>query len=613
MALGSYRDESGNFEGPGIPGEGYRPTSSVQHRMDRARKYMAKMDPAIAGHHGHDSLWLAAQLAIKGFCLTRDEARPLLNEFNERCQPPWTDAELQHKVDDVLKNSRVPYGYIVCKDQPPMKRSLPQTWKYGSDSLADEDFELIPQPARTEVDEFPVDALSPLLKEFIKQVSGAMDCPPEFVGVPMLVIAGGMIGNARALMVKPGWMESGRIYAAVVASPGSAKTPAEKAVKNALAKIQNKAMARWKYDASVWDEAKGFYDGALKRGAKAESMPRNPGQRPSPPHYWTSDVTAEGLCPILESNPKGILSLTDELMAWLGGMNQYKTAGRDRQFWLSAWSGEAVKVDRKATFEKGSIIIPRPFVGVFGGIQPDVLSQLMEGGQDGLVDRILFAYPEDRPVALWHERSPSKEIQEVWERVLENLAALQMDERDGEEFPRQVQFTQHAKSVWIKWYDDHQMELMDKNFPDRLRGVWSKLRSYAARLALVVHFLRLAEFQITGELDDDEQDIMGEAVNQWSMAGAAALIDYFKSHLRRVYEALDEDNESKTITRILGYCRKRSKMSATVRDMLTWRLCKKSTEAKKLIINMADRGLVTIAWKDHEGGKVGGFVIPPDC
>jgi hypothetical protein len=42
----------------------------------------------------------------------------------------------------------------------------------------------------------------------------------------MLPLLGAAIGTSRVLEVKPGWREGPRLYAAVVAEPGSKKSPA---------------------------------------------------------------------------------------------------------------------------------------------------------------------------------------------------------------------------------------------------------------------------------------------------------------------------------------------------------------------------------------------------
>ena len=121
------------------------------------------------------------------------------------------------------------------------------------------------------------------------------------------------------------------------------------------------------------------------------------------------DVTVEGLAPILEQAPRGVLMIQDELAGWVAAMNQYKGGkGNDRQFWLSTWSGKAHLVDRKA---QGTvpISIPRPFVNVVGGIQPDMLGTLADpqGRSDGFVHRVLFSYPTPVGTADWTEDTVS--------------------------------------------------------------------------------------------------------------------------------------------------------------------------------------------------------------
>jgi hypothetical protein len=48
-----------------------------------------------------------------------------------------------------------------------------------------------------------------------------------------------------------------------------------------------------------------------------------------------------------------------------------------------------------------------------------------------------------------------------------------------------------ARQAWIDWWNGHADEMNDPDLPAALLGPWAKLKSYAARLALVVHLLRL--------------------------------------------------------------------------------------------------------------------------
>jgi len=66
---------------------------------DRARAYLAKVPGAIAGSSGHDWTYHAACLLVIDFSLSIEDAMPLLQEWNETCQPPWSESELLHKLE----------------------------------------------------------------------------------------------------------------------------------------------------------------------------------------------------------------------------------------------------------------------------------------------------------------------------------------------------------------------------------------------------------------------------------------------------------------------------------------------------------------------------------
>lgn len=74
-----------------------------QSVITRARKYLAKLPPAVSGQGGHDATFHAACVLVIGFGLGRSQALQLFQEWNECCDPPWSEKELEHKVDDALK------------------------------------------------------------------------------------------------------------------------------------------------------------------------------------------------------------------------------------------------------------------------------------------------------------------------------------------------------------------------------------------------------------------------------------------------------------------------------------------------------------------------------
>lgn len=81
---------------------------------DRARRYLAKVPPAVSGAGGHDQTYKAALAVVKGFCLSEAEAASLLlQEYNPRCEPPWDEKDILRKVSEVAKAKAVPDGYLL--------------------------------------------------------------------------------------------------------------------------------------------------------------------------------------------------------------------------------------------------------------------------------------------------------------------------------------------------------------------------------------------------------------------------------------------------------------------------------------------------------------------
>jgi P4 family phage/plasmid primase-like protien len=85
----------------------------VEERIERARQYLAKMPPAIERQNGSRAAFKAALAMVRGFALeTEDALRLLAEQYNPRCLPPWTEAELRHKVEDAAC-STIPLGFLL--------------------------------------------------------------------------------------------------------------------------------------------------------------------------------------------------------------------------------------------------------------------------------------------------------------------------------------------------------------------------------------------------------------------------------------------------------------------------------------------------------------------
>lgn len=67
---------------------------------DQAKRYLDAIPSAISGAGGHNQTFSAAMALVEGFGLSIAEARPLLADYAARCDPPWNEREVDHKLQD---------------------------------------------------------------------------------------------------------------------------------------------------------------------------------------------------------------------------------------------------------------------------------------------------------------------------------------------------------------------------------------------------------------------------------------------------------------------------------------------------------------------------------
>src|SRR5262245_33305344 len=87
--------------------------SAADHRVGRARRYLQSLEPAVSGCHGDLHTFRICCRVVRGFDLSDDEALSVLADWNERCQPPWSEGELLAKVHNARRYGREAFGGLL--------------------------------------------------------------------------------------------------------------------------------------------------------------------------------------------------------------------------------------------------------------------------------------------------------------------------------------------------------------------------------------------------------------------------------------------------------------------------------------------------------------------
>ena len=85
--------------------------------LERARRYIGKCPSAVSGQQGSKATFRVACVLVHGFALPADTALALLREWNQTCQPPWSEAELARKINSALATSpKDTLGHLLVSD-----------------------------------------------------------------------------------------------------------------------------------------------------------------------------------------------------------------------------------------------------------------------------------------------------------------------------------------------------------------------------------------------------------------------------------------------------------------------------------------------------------------
>jgi hypothetical protein len=97
------------------------PIITTDARVERARRYLAKLPPAVSGDGGHTQTFNAVATVMYGFDLDPDTTRSIiLSDYNPRCDPPWSERDIDHKVRSAAEHCNRERGYLLQPNRTPI-------------------------------------------------------------------------------------------------------------------------------------------------------------------------------------------------------------------------------------------------------------------------------------------------------------------------------------------------------------------------------------------------------------------------------------------------------------------------------------------------------------
>lgn len=473
--------------------------------VKRASAWLDKAGPSISGENGHgQALFVACRLA-HGFGLGVDGARPLYQDWNRTCRPPWSPSELEHKLSEVAGvDHDKPLGHMLDEDRPgwnPPPRSTASVEAKSDPQVVVAEDEL---EAVKVVDRWPKanpEMFRGVAGEFVQRIAPETEADPVATLFQVVAGFGNMIGRGPHFVVGSTKhycvLDVAIVGATAVGRKGSSGDDAKFLLKNVDAQWATSRCRR-----------------GLSTGEGLTQNVRDPKYR-SP----TKDELRKGAHPddlVLEDegvSDKRLHVVETEMGKLLKVMN--RDSNTLSEVLRQTWDGE----DLGNLSKNSGCTATAPHITVVGHVtKADITKCLTETDMsNGFANRFL-----------WVMARRSKELPDGGNMFDLDLGDLYERARQAREFAvslgdRRMTFDAEFRKVWRDIY--HELS------SDQRHVVASRSEAYVKRLACALALL-------------DATDVVGVA----HLKTAVAMWDYVDESIRFVFGAAVKDpNEAKLI------------------------------------------------------------------
>jgi putative DNA primase/helicase len=476
-------------------------------------------------------------------------------DLNGHLRDPKTQADLQADMENITRMS--PRGVVAdrgggraaARPRGEPVSAPPRELPHGVSTIGAAP---VPRPLPASllpVAPFDMSLMPEKLRPWAADLAERMQCPADYIGVPLMVSAAAVIGRKIAIrpMRNDDWTVICNHWALIIGRPGVLKSPAMEASMKAVGYLAAQAGKKFddekaKYELSAQlqkiksealkEEAKR----RLKKNADADVsalLASDDETAPTLKRYITNDTTVESLGMILQQNPNGVLVFRDEILSLLDHLDLEQNASQ-KGFYLTGWNG-----DHSYTFDRVgrglNLSIEAVCLSILGSTQPGriapYLAAVIHGGKhdDGLIQRFgLMVWP-DVP-ADWNpvDRLPDPEARRIAYEVFEWLDNLewravqaQRDRGrsgDAEGIPY-LRFEGAGYERFMGWRSDFEPRLRSGDLHPALESHLAKYRKLIPGIALACHLA-----------DSGTGPVVDAAVQR-----AIAWGNYLETHARRVY------------------------------------------------------------------------------
>ena len=407
-----------------------------------------------------------------------------------------------------------------------------------------------PLPELPEVMPFDYDFMPVVLRDYVKDISERMQCPPDFAAVNAYVMIGTLLGCKIGIRPKrrDNWVIVPNQWGVVIGGSGIMKSPNRNETFKPLKQLQVEiSLEIAKQNEEIAKEINALFEvekikKTLKRTEAKNRLKDDPRadiaellnddakpelKQKMAPRFITNDATVEALGQLMIENPNGILFEADELIGLLKNLDKQGQEGARAFYLTSADGNQSYTIDR--IMRGTNLHIESACLSIIGGIQPGVLGEYVRdalsggAGADGLLQRFgLMVYPDITKNYQYIDRYPNKAARDAVNALVRKLFDLDVETittiGDFCKTPY-LQFDDDAQDIFIEWLTNLENRLRSGEDHPAIVSHLSKYRKLVPALALINHLC----------------DSTDRRISESSLLRALAYSEYLESHAKRIY------------------------------------------------------------------------------
>lgn len=433
---------------------------------------------------------------------------------------------------------------------------------------------------RTALPEFPVDALPPVFRDFVRREAEATQTPPDLAGMLCLAVGATSVARNVRIQLTAGYSEPLNLFVGVVMAPANRKSAVVEDVTRPITErereLQNEAKDEIARATSRHEAAQLRIEGVKTQLRKTDLTPERRRELetefetlsveseqtliPAYPKLIADNCTTERVASLLGEQNGRIAILSAEGTVFEIMMGRYAKGQRDFDIFLKGHAGDTVRYDRQG---RAPVLVDKAAITIGITLQPSVIQTLGECQElrgKGLIARFAFVVPSDfigrrdvdpDPVPLVVYQNYRRTV-----RAMLNIAP-EIDLETGETTPRLLKLSPVANQLRLDFARKHEKKLPVGGELNSIQDWSGKLPGLISRIAGIFHLAVHAE----------EVSPWAIEVSDETYADAIRLGEYLIFHALAAYQMLQADPVRNLACDIIEWARQKKLMKVNRREL----------------------------------------------